>query len=90
MHRISVLIAAIGFAMLAGSAQAVPPRLPHGALLHDLSEDQIDREFYSDNQTLIREGTFRIHYGGILTGAALCSSYPKEAGWPVVSVRLTV
>lgn len=70
MYRTSVLIAAIGFAMLAGSARAVPPRLPDGALLHDLSEDQIVREFYSDDETLVREGTFLIHYGGSLTGEA--------------------
>lgn len=69
MYRSSVLIAAIGFAMLAGSAQAVPPPLPDGALLHDLSEDQV-RNVYTDDETQVIEVTFLIHYGGILTGEA--------------------
>ena len=69
MYRISVLIAAIGFAILAGSAQAVPPRLPDGALIHDLSEDQIGEEVVVDD-ILVRDATFFVHYGGVLTGLA--------------------
>jgi hypothetical protein len=70
MDRFSKLIAAVGFAMLAGSAQAVPPSLPDGVLIHDLSEDQIVDEFFADDETLVREATFLIHYGGVLTGLA--------------------
>jgi hypothetical protein len=65
-----MFIAAIGFALLAGSAQAVPPPLPDGALIHDLLEDQIVDESQPDNETLIRDVIFSIHYGGTLSGLA--------------------
>lgn len=70
MSRVLTFVAAAGFAMLAGSAQAVPPPIPDGALIHDVSEDQIIGESFPDSETMLRDVIFVIHYGGALTGLA--------------------
>jgi len=70
MKRFATFIAAAGLMAFAGNAQPVPPRLPDGALVHDLSEDQVVSTSFPNKKTMVVDVIFFVHYGGSLTGLA--------------------